>query len=75
MRSASSQRARSSALLGTRLVVLCPIVLGRRVVLGADLLQRPREILVVVLRAQEHHVLEEVREPGPARLSSFEPTL
>ena len=46
------------------LPVVRPIGVGRSVEDAADFLQRPEIAGIVVLRALEHQVLEQVREPG-----------
>ena len=50
-------------------LVIHRLVFGRRAVqVGAELFQRQEVIVVVVLRALEHHVLEQVGKAGSTRL-------
>ena len=53
---------------GHGLVVDRVVLAGRAVQIGAELLERHEVIAVVMLRALEHHVLEEVGKAGSARL-------
>ena len=53
--------------------VVRPIGVGRSVQRRARLLQRLKVSVVVVLRALEHQVFEEVGETGPARLLVLRP--
>ena len=54
---------------GNRLIVIRSIRVGRAVHVGrADFLERPEKFVVVVLRAVEHQVLEQMREARLARI-------
>ena len=69
MRSDSRKSASSSALDGTSIDVVGPIVRGRAVVVAAGRLEQRVELAFLdVLRSLEHEVLEQVREAGSPRL-------
>ena len=67
MRSDSIHSASSSAPVGTHLPVIGAVGVGRSVERRPGALQRLEVPAVVVLRALEHQVLEQVREAGVAR--------
>ena len=69
MRSDSIHSASSSALRRHDFPVVRAVGVGRAVEQRAGFLQRLEVALVVVLRAFEHQVLEQMREAGAARAS------